>query len=578
MADPMSPPNSLSVAFTGSGGAGVITAGTMLLKAAAKAGLYGLFSRSSGPQIRGGEAAAMLRLADGPVTAPGDVFDILIAIDWHNIDRFAVELPLAPGSLVFADPAQGDVPTVIAETGATLVELPLKDMAKAIAQGRPNMIALGVAARLLKIPGDILDGVVGNMLARRGEEAVTASREGIAAGVAAADGHALAGRELAFSDAAPGRWLISGNEAAGLGSVRGGVRFVAAYPITPATEMLEWLAPNLPKVGGALVQAEDELASINMIIGASFGGTPALTATSGPGLALMAESIGLAVAAEVPLVVVDVMRGGPSTGIPTKTEQSDLNIALFGLHGDAPHLVLAPTTVGDCLPTAQWAVALAEATQTPTLVLSDQMLGQTKAIIDEPADLAFVGKRLTPSVVTPHYKRYAVGGDGVSDMAIPGTAGGQYTADGLEHAENGLPSAQVADHAAQLDKRAAKLETYDFGERWADVDGDSETVVVTWGSTTGAVREALSRLREKGHAVRLVAPRVLAPLQPAAWEGALAGAKRMLVIELNHSAQFFHYLKGRLDLPCPVESLHRPGPLPFRVGELAGDIENWITS
>ncbi len=164
------------------------------------------------------------------------------------------------------------------------------------------------------------------------------------------------------------------------------MRFVAAYPITPATELLEWMSPALAEVGGTLVQAEDELASINMAIGGSYGGVPSLTATSGPGLALMVESLGLAVASETPVVVVDVMRVGPSTGIPTKSEQGDLNIALYGLHGDAPHLVLAPNSVADCLRTTEWAVRLAEALQAPAIVLSDQFLGQTRAVIDQPSD------------------------------------------------------------------------------------------------------------------------------------------------------------------------------------------------
>src|SRR5690606_35411547 len=176
------------------------------------------------------------------------------------------------------------------------------------------------------------------------------------------------------------------NDGAGLGALRGGIRFVAAYPITPATEMLEWMAPALTRIGGTLLQAEDELASINMAIGASFGGVPSLTATAGPGLSLMAEGIGLAVSAEVPVVIVDVMRGGPSTGIPAKSEQSDLSFAVDGLHGDAPRLVLAPTSITDCVATTQWAVTLAEATQAPAIVLSDQFMGQSRAIVDRPAD------------------------------------------------------------------------------------------------------------------------------------------------------------------------------------------------
>lgn len=569
---------SISIALTGSGGAGVITAGNMLLEAAAKSGLYGLFTRSSGPQIRGGEAAAMLRLSSDPVSAPGDVFDILIAIDWHNIDRFAVELPLGPESLVFADPSQGDVPEVIASTGAKVIELPMKDMAKAISKGRPNMIAVGVAATMAGLPDDDVGEVMKRTLVKRGEEALRASREAYAAGAEFAANADCEPRELQPGGLGEDRWMISGNEAAGLGAVKGGVRFVAAYPITPATDLLEWMAKNLQEVGGALVQAEDELASINMIVGASFGGTPSLTATSGPGLALMTESIGLAVASEVPIVVVDVMRGGPSTGIPTKSEQSDLNIALHGLHGDAPHLVLAPLSVGDCLFTTQWAVTLAETTQTPAIVLSDQLLGQTKAIIDEPADIAFVGQRLTAGGEMEGFERYALGGGNVSPMSVPGTAGGQYTADGLEHAESGLPSSQVSDHAAQLDKRAEKIQGYDFGHHWADIEGDGSTAVITWGSTTGAVREALARLAADGQDIRLIAPRLLAPLQTGAWAKAFDGVERALVVELNHSAQFYRYLKGHLDFPCPVDHIHRPGPLPFRVEELTREIRQWSAS
>ncbi len=570
--------NSLSVAITGSGGAGVITAGNMLLEAAARAGLYGFFMRSSGPQIRGGEAAAMIRMAAHTLDAPGEIFDILIAIDWHNIDRFAIELPLSTESLVIADPAQGAVPDVIAASGAQIVELPMKEMAKAIPKGRANMIALGAVAALIGLPDEAVDGILEKVLKKRAAEALESSRNGILAGAGAAAEFEFS-RPLRIPETAENqRWMVSGNEATGMGAVKGGVRFVAAYPITPATEVLEWMSPNLKKVGGALVQAEDELASINMIIGASYGGTPSLTATSGPGLALMLESIGLAVASEVPVVIVDVMRGGPSTGIPTKSEQSDLNIAVFGLHGDAPHLVVAPGTVGDCLFTSQWAVYLAEAMQVPAIVLSDQLLGQTRAVIDRPPDLAFVSHRSLADAGISDYHRYALSGGDVSPMALPGRAGGQYTADGLEHNETGNPSSQVSDHVSQLDKRSDKISEYDFGDHWAEIEGDGELAVITWGSTTGAVREALWALRQGGHDIRLISLRLLAPASPAKMAAALRGVERALVIELSHSAQFYHYLKGYFDLPCPVTGFCRSGPLPFRAGELADEIEKWRRS
>lgn len=570
----------VSIALTGSGGTGVVTAGGILLAVVAKAGLYGLFTRSAGPQIRGGEAAAMLRIGGQPVAAPSNDFDVLIALDWLNFERFSGELVLGPGSLVIADPDQGDVPSVVTASGARIVDLPMKQMAKAIrhgkAQGRPNMIALGAVQALLGLPHATVEGAIKDSIGKRGPDALAASLAGTAAGAKAAlafdfHGPVTAGGENAGVE----RWLISGNEAAGLGALRGGVRFVAAYPITPATEILEWMAPNLAKLGGALVQAEDELASINMIIGASYGGIPALTATSGPGLALMAEAIGLAVAAEVPVVVIDVMRGGPSTGIPTKSEQSDLNIAVFGLHGDAPHVVVAPQSVSDCVFTTQWAVHLAEAMQVPAIMLSDQLLGQSYAVIDRPADLAFLTARVTADAGAPEFRRYAVAGNGVSAMSVPGSPGGQYTADGLEHDERGLPSSRVSDHVAQLEKRARKVADFDYGDHWAEVDGDGPLAVIAWGSSAAAVREAIAGLGAKGRGIRLVAPRLLAPARPQRMAEALAGVERALVVELSHSAQFYHYLAGYFSLPCPAESFHRPGPVAFSGAELGQEIERW---
>jgi 2-oxoglutarate ferredoxin oxidoreductase subunit alpha len=314
-----------------------------------------------------------------------------------------------------------------------------------------------------------------------------------------------------------------------------------------------------------------------MAIGASYGGVPAMTATSGPGLSLMLEALGLATAAEVPVVVVDVMRGGPSTGIPTKSEQADLNVAVYGLHGDAPHLVLAPQSVGDCVFTTQWAAYLAESLQAPAIVLSDQFLGQARAAIERPADVAFIGQRVTASEFTAPYKRYAIGGSNVSPMAIPGTRGGQYTADGLTHTERGTPTSSATDHRAQLDKRRDKLERFEYGSHWARIEGDSksDTAVITWGSLTGAVREAIALVRAEGMKVRLVAPRLLSPVRPSEMAAALAGVKRLLVVEQSHSAQFHRYLAAHYELPGEVRVMHSPGPLPMRPCDIKREILTW---
>ncbi|HWC45292.1 MAG TPA: 2-oxoacid:acceptor oxidoreductase subunit alpha [Casimicrobiaceae bacterium] len=568
--------SSLSIAIAGSGGSGVMTAGTLLLEAAARAGLYGLMVRTSGPQIRGGEAAALVRIAHEPVAALGDAFDLLIAVDWQNVHRFADEIPLGNASVVIGDANEGDVPEVFRASGARGFPLPLKKMAKAIPGSWINMLALGLAGALSGLRSEVLETALRDSW-KRDEAGLEANLAALRAGIEAArdiDGFAPLARA---KPASTKRWLLSGNEAAGYGALRGGVRFVAAYPITPATELLEWMAPALAKIGGTLVQAEDELASVNMIIGASYGGVPSLTATAGPGLALMTEGIGLAVASETPIVVVDVMRGGPSTGIPAKSEQSDLSFAVSGLHGDAPRIVVAPTSIADCLATTQWAVHLAEALQAPALVLSDQFMGQSRAIVDVPAQNAFAARRLTAAPNVPDYKRYRDTESGISPMAIPGTPGVVYTADGLEHGEGGIPSSQARDHARQLDKRLRKLVEHDYGAMWADVEGEGERAIVTFGSSASPLREALARLRANGTHVRLLALRLLAPLSQERFDDALAGVSQVLVVEQNHGAQLYRYLRAMIDLPGRAQSFHRPGPLPLRPGELVDAILAWST-
>lgn len=554
--------SSISVALAGSGGAGVMTAGNMLLEAAAQAGYFSLMTRTSGPQIRGGEAAAMVRVCTFATDAQDDQFAVLAAIDWQNVGRFAAEIPLGAGSLIIGDLTQGEPPESFLKSGARYLPLPLKALAKQIDGGWPNMVALGVLAGLMRLPADSVERAIAKSM-KKGREAGTS-----AALLGMAQTAELEGFSLQPPPAKTARWLITGNEAVGLGALRGGVRFVAAYPITPATELLEYMAPALTKLGGTLVQAEDELASINMILGASYGGVPSLTATSGPGLSLMIEALGLGVTAELPVVVIDVMRTGPSTGIATKSEQADLNIALYGLHGDAPHLVVAPNSVADCLTATEWAVQLAEALQVPAIVLSDQYFGQARAVVDRPVASSTGPGRAFAKVDGTPYKRYALTASGISPMALPGTPGLVYTADGLEHNERGIPSSQASDHLDQMDKRARKLALLDPGEYWASVEGQGEIAVLTFGSCTGPVREAFARARADGINARLVSMRLLSPAQPERLKLALAGVKRVLVVEQNHSGQFLRYLRGEYDLPGKVTSMRRPGPLPFRPDEI----------
>ena len=555
----------LSIAITGAGGAGVISCGELLLQAWAREGGRGLLRKAYGPQIRGGESAALLKLTPDERYTAASRYDLVVALDWDNFNRFEDEIRLGPDSLVLCEEG-GELPASVAASGAQVIHVPFAELAAAShREGRVNMLALGVLGRLLGLPAASMADLAAQKLAGKPAAYCEAATACIERGAAAEPGCEL----VVPPRGDGGTWYLSGNQAAGLGALEAGIRFVAAYPITPASDVLEWMAGGLEQLGGQLLQAEDELAAINMTIGAAFGGVPAFTATSGPGLALMTESIGLAVASETPVTILNVMRGGPSTGIPTKSEQSDLNIALNGLHGDAPHLVLAPLDIADCVFTTGWAVQLAQQLQTAAIVLSDQFIGQSTAIVSEPRRCAALPVAAADTAGANDYLRYKLTESGISTLAFPGDGGHRFTADGLEHNEKGTPSARQSDHQLQLEKRAHKLAAHTFGDDWARLEGEGSVALLSFGSSSAAVAEAAGLLAAQGLATRMISLRLLAPLQVEALAAALAGCERVVVVEQNHSRQLFHYLKGYMDFTCPVHSYAMAGPVPLAAEHIA---------
>lgn len=566
--------SSLAVVFSGSGGAGAMSAGELLLRAAAEAGYYGLMSRLFGAQVRGGEAAALVQISTEPVSCQPDRFDLFVALDWEKVDQFAAEIPLDEKTIIIADPQSGVTPQSIAKSKAKTIPFSMGNvnatpLERALQGKHTNVFAAGTVAALAGLPATGLQAALATVLGSKSAEVTRTNAAALDAGIAAA---AALNLDLRLSPPrSAARWLLTGNQALAVGSLRGGVRFVGCYPITPATDLVEWLAPQLQKLGGRLVLAEDELAAINMVLGASYGGVPAMTVTSGPGLSLMIETIGLGIAAEIPAVIIDVMRGGPSTGIPSKTEQSDINIAVYGGHGDAPRVVLAPTSVRDCMFTGEWAVYLAESLQSPIIVLSDQALGQTYAVVDPKPDRPQPLTRRTDLPEGP-FKRYGIGTDPVTPMPRPGTPRGQWVGEGLTHNETGIPVGGASAHAAQLDKRAKKFAQFDPGKFWGDVWGEGETAILTFGSGIGPAQEAARRLAAAGRPTRVVSLRVLSPLPLNALARALDGAKRIVVMEQNHGAQLYQHLLAHKAIPPSAESIARPGPLPFRPAEITAHL------
>lgn len=577
----------VALALAGAGGAGVMTMGAILLETAARAGYYGLLLRRFGPQVRGGESVALLQLGTRPIASPPDTYDALIAVDWRKVETFLDEVPLAEDSVVIGDPKHGDPPAAIASRAKRVLNAHFADVAAEHRNARANVVALGVVSALVGLSEE---QVLGELLRRQHHKPARSDARSSAGAAGEAPGPerafevgyrfgATLDTTLRLDPAKPHaglngpHWLLSGNQALGLGALRGGVRFVAGYPITPATEIAEWLEPRLQALGGTFLQAEDELAAITMVVGASFGGTPAMTVTSGPGLSLMIESLGLASAAEIPALVVDVQRVGPSTGIPTKSEQADLNLAVYGAHGDAPRVVVAPIAIHDCVSTTQWALELAESLQTPVILLSDQQLGQSFAVVDRVPTAPAVAARALSTA--PASERYAITPSGVSPMVLPGTECGHWVAEGLDHGESGAPSTAPNDHLAQLEKRARKLAQHDYGERWAERIGDGDLAVLTWGSATGATFEAIGRMHADAASLRGVALRLLAPLPTERLLATLRGVRAVLVVEQNHGAQLFRLLRAFGDFPFRLTSYARPGPLPLRPGEIEQAIIGW---
>jgi len=318
------------------------------------------------------------------------------------------------------------------------------------------------------------------------------------------------------------------------------------------------------------LQTEDELAAIGAVVGASFSGAKAMTATSGPGLALMSEMLGLSSIAEIPSVIVNVQRGGPSTGIPTKSEQSDLFHAVYGGHGDMPRVVLAPCDVVDAFHATVDAFNIAEEYQLPVIVLSDQIIGQRRETVDAVALIHDVIQRRITSEPDDSYQRYAITEDGVSPMTVPGIANGMFQTNGLEHDESGRPSAMFVTHERMNAKRYRKLDAiaqkYALFERFGV--SDPELGILCWGSSAGPVREAVELMNNLGAGIAAFVPRILAPLPIAALSEFLYPCARALVVETSFAGQFHRYLRSLVDLPRDTRVLARSGGKALSVAEI----------
>ena len=529
----------------------------MVTQATARAGYYVLTDSVPPAEIKGGYSFYQIRLGQRRLRSRGDSVDVLLAFNQEAFENSIDQL--RPGGILIYDSAELNPP---ASDRYRSYSVPLTDIAKnevELALSK-NMVAVGAVAGLFGLNVEYIHRLLReSKLAKKGADILNKNLKAVDLGYKyveerVAERGAL---EVKPAQVEGRRVVLSGNHAVALGALVAGCRRYAGYPITPATDIMEFLAEELPRVGGAVVQAEDEIAAIGMVLGASYAGQKAMTATSGPGISLMTEMLGLASMAEIPSVVIDCQRAGPSTGMPTRHEQGDLNLVVYGAHGEVQRVVLAPTSLVDCFWVTIDAFNLAEEFQLPAIVLQDTVLAVRTESIPRP-DLSTVRiidrqtfayrddtEGYDAASGPERYLRYQITSDGVSPMAIPGTPGGAYVATGLEHTQAGNTSSDARNHSAMTEKRFKKLEgvlakappPHEYG------DPSAELGFLTWGSTFGVVAEAIDRLAEQGIAAHAMAPRMLWPLPTHQIDPFLRNKRTVIVPEVNYTGQFANLLK-----------------------------------
>ncbi|MBI3088381.1 MAG: 2-oxoacid:acceptor oxidoreductase subunit alpha [Candidatus Omnitrophica bacterium] len=555
----------------GEGGEGVISTGELLTLTLARAGYEIYTFRTYPAEIKGGHANYQVRASDKLLLSQGAQVDVLVAFNEEAYQKHIKDL--RSGGVLLYD---ADSFTPPPADSAIFYGIPLTSLAteKVGVKLTKNIVSLGVMSSLFDIPIETFEELLKERFGRKGETVVQKNLQALRVGY----DYIKTQQKKDAIRLGPGprqakELVMSGNESLALGAIASGLKFYFGYPITPATDIMEFLAKELPKIGGFVVQTEDEISALGAVLGASFSGAKAMTATSGPGFSLMIEMLGLAEMSETPAVVVDVQRVGPSTGMPTKTEQGDLYLAVYGGHGSCPRVVLALSSVEDCFYGIMQAFNIAERFQMPVIVLSDQYLGHRKATVPKPdPSRVQIINRLAPTAeeLKAGYKRYRFTDSGVSPMAVPGTEGGHYVAEGLEHDEIGYPAASNHEnHLRMTEKRYKKFQAVEaIANELVNLYGveHPEIGIIGWGSSEGVIREAVQMAVDQGYSVGALHPKILYPQPLAKLRPFIEGAKAVIIPELNYTGQFATLLRKRFALD--FIQLNKVIGLPFTPREI----------
>lgn len=548
----------LAIGIGGAAGQGIATPGDVLARIFVRRGLHVNAYNAYQSIIRGGHIFLTLRTSDQPVLSHGDKLDVLVPLNQDTMNRHLKLMRAGSTVLYNSDTIKpGGV-----RDGVQLCPFSVKALAPTIKGDLvQNTIALAAVLRLIKVDFEILEEILTLQFKRKGPASV-AENVGVArAGYDYAAAH-FAPFPFSLPDTGKPLAFFEGNQALAMGGAAAGVRFYCAYPMSPASGVLHWMARHARQLGIMVRQVEDEIGVINMAIGAAHAGCRAMCATSGGGFALMTEALGAAAMMEIPVVCINVQRAGPATGVPTKTEQGDLWQVLGAAQGDYPRIIVAPTNMADCFKIVPRLFNLVDKFQCPGIILSDLLLSEGRSSID-PAELDFdvpiergevIGLNGEVPAVNGGFKRYRLTESGVSPRALPGTPGHAHVVATDEHDEDGV---LISDEFTDPIKRQAMHE-----KRMRKTDGvlplleppalhgvaDARVTLVGWGSTEGVIREAIEQLAADGIAANNLQVKWLVPLHADAIVSILGASAKVIIVENNYSGQFARYLRSETSI------------------------------
>ncbi|WP_414046562.1 2-oxoacid:acceptor oxidoreductase subunit alpha [Macrococcus equi] len=561
----------------GQQGEGIESTGEIFSTALNRLGYYLYGYRHFSSRIKGGHTNNKIRVSTSRVHSISDDLDILVAFDQETIDVNYHEMNAT--GIILAD-SKFD-PVAPDDYKGKFVSMAFTEVAKELGTAlMKNMVAVGASASLIGVDLKHFEVLVDDIFGKKGEKICALNKQALHAGFDLMEQEDFHTFSLNPSTE-EGHLYMIGNDAISLGALTGGARFMAAYPITPASEIMEYMIDKLPEFGGTVIQTEDEIAAAVMAIGVNYGGVRAFTASAGPGLSLMMEAIGLSGMTEQPFVVINTMRGGPSTGLPTKQEQSDLMQMIYGTHGDIPKIVLAPTTAEDAFYLTAEAFNLAEQYQCPVILLSDLQLSMGKHTVPNldfnriKIDRGNLITEVEAREDKSYFKRYEVTESGISPRVIPGVKNGIHHVTGVEHTEEGKPSESPVNRAKQMEKRMRKIEQLKISEPvdYQENHPEADVLVIGYLSTYGAIDEAIERIDGKVNHLHI---KQLHPFPVDEVQDAINKAKRVIVAEHNYAGQLSSIIKMNTMHQGKITNYTKYDGTPFLPKEIEAKINEVI--